>query len=279
LWQSYPVSNADSFLQMDKLTEIMNWKRNEIAPRIRPVRDEELIRLAEKFPFRGAFRDALSSAKELSVIAEIKRRSPSAGEIADIPDAPDQARKYVNAEVDCLSILTDQKYFGGHLDDLSEVTDFLRERNRPLPCLRKDFMVHPIQVSEAAEGGARAILIIVRALSDDEMKELRESADLAGLDCLYEVHEESELDRVLPHNPEIIGVNNRDLTRFVTDLSISEELIPQIPDHIVKVSESGISEPEDAWRARDAGADAILCGEALMKAEDPERFVADMKEE
>ena len=264
---------------MDKLTEIMNWKRKEIAPRIRPVRDEELIRLAEKFPFRGAFRDALSTPDELSVIAEIKRRSPSAGEIADIPDAPDQARKYVNAEVDCLSILTDQKYFGGHLDDLSEVTDFLRERNRPLPCLRKDFMVHPIQVSEAVEGGARAILIIVRALSDDEMKELRESADLAGLDCLYEVHEKSELDRALPHNPEIIGVNNRDLTRFVTDLSISEDLIPQIPDHIVKVSESGILEPEDAWRARDAGADAILCGEALMKAEDPERFVADMKEE
>jgi indole-3-glycerol phosphate synthase len=264
---------------MDKLTEIMNWKRKEIAPRIRPVRDEELIRLAEKFPFRGAFRGALSSADELSVIAEIKRRSPSAGEIADIPDAPDQARKYVNAEVDCLSILTDQKYFGGHLDDLSDVTDFLRERNRPLPCLRKDFMVHPIQVSEAAEGGARAILIIVRALSDDEMKALRESADLAGLDCLYEVHEESELDRVLPHNPEIIGVNNRDLTRFVTDLSISEELIPQIPDNIVKVSESGILEPEDAWRVRDAGADAILCGEALMKAEDPEGFVAEMKDE
>ena len=264
---------------MDKLTEIMNWKRKEIAPRIRPVRDEELIRLAEKFPFRGAFRDALSSSEELSVIAEIKRRSPSAGEIADIPDAPDQARKYVNAEVDCLSILTDQKYFGGHLDDLSEVTDFLRERNRPLPCLQKDFMVHPIQVSEAAERGARAILIIVRALSNDEMKELRESADLAGLDCLYEVHEESELDRALPHNPEIIGVNNRDLTRFVTDLSISEDLIPQIPDNIVKVSESGILEPEDAWRVRDAGADAILCGEALMKAEYPERFVADMKEE
>ena len=140
-------------------------------------------------------------------------------------------------------------------------------------------MVHPIQVSEAAERGARAILIIVRVLSNDEMKELREAADLAGLDCLYEVHEESELDRALPHNPEIIGVNNRDLTRFVTDLSISEDLIPQIPDNIVKVSESGILEPEDAWRVRDAGADAILCGEALMKAEDPERFVADMKEE
>jgi indole-3-glycerol phosphate synthase len=93
------------------------------------------------------------------------------------------------------------------------------------------------------------------------------------------VHEESELDRVLPHNPEIIGVNNRDLTRFVTDLSISEYLIPQIPDNIIKVSESGILDAEDAWRVRDAGADAILCGEALMKAEDPERFVADMKEE
>ena len=111
------------------------------------------------------------------------------------------------------------------------------------------------------------------------MKALRTAADLAGLDCLYEIHDEHDLERVLPHEPEIVGVNNRDLSRFVTDLAVSERLIPQIPEYIVKVSESGILEPADAWRARNAGADAVLCGEALMKAEDPEDFVAAMKEE
>ena len=263
---------------MDKLAEIMEWKREEIADRIRPVRDEDRERLADKFPNRGAFRDALAGGDELSVIAEIKRRSPSAGDIAEIPDSPDQARKYLNAEVDALSVLTDEKYFGGSLRDLWEVTDYMRERGRPIPCLRKDFMLHPIQVTEAAEAGARAILIIVRALSDDEMKNLRKASELAGLDSLYEIHDETDLDRVLPHEPEIIGVNNRDLTRFVTDLAISERLMPQIPDEIVKVSESGILEPEDAWRVRSAGADAVLCGEALMKAEDPEEFIDAMKE-
>ncbi len=264
---------------MDKLAEIMAWKRGEIAARVRPVREEELVRLAEKYPFRGAFRSALGDSKGLSVIAEIKRRSPSAGAIAEAPDAAEQARKYLNAEADALSILTDEKYFGGSMEDLWDVTDFLRSHNRSQPCLRKDFMVHPAQVAEAAEAGARAILIIVRALSDDEMKVLREAADLAGLDCLYEIHDDAELERVLPHSPEILGVNNRDLTRFTTDLAVTEHLLPQIPEGVVKVSESGILTPEDAWRARAAGADAVLCGEALMKAEDAEAFIAEMKDE
>lgn len=264
---------------MDKLAEIMAWKRGEIAARVRPVREEELVRLAEKYPFRGAFRSALVDSKGLSVIAEIKRRSPSAGAIAEAPDAAEQARKYLNAEADALSILTDEKYFGGSMEDLWDVTDFLRSHNRSQPCLRKDFMVHPAQVAEAAEAGGRAILIIVRALSDDEMKVLREAADLAGLDCLYEIHDDAELERVLPHSPEILGVNNRDLTRFTTDLAVTEHLLPQIPEGVVKVSESGILTPEDAWRARAAGADAVLCGEALMKAEDAEAFIAEMKDE
>ena len=264
---------------MDKLTEIMEWKRKEIATRIRPVRNEELERLSEKFSTRGKFRDSLANKNELSVIAEIKRRSPSAGEIAEVPQASEQARKYLNAEVDALSILTDEKYFGGSLSDLWETQDFLATHGRRVPCLRKDFMIHPVQVAEAAEAGAQAILIIVRALDEEEMKTLREAAELAGLDCLYEIHDEHDLERVLPHKPEIVGVNNRDLSRFVTDLAVSERLIPQIPEHIVKVSESGILEPEDAWRARYAGADAVLCGEALMKAEDPGDFVEAMKEE
>ena len=262
---------------MDKLIEIMDWKRKEISTRIRPVKMQDLANLGQRLKTDLSFRDALAKQDELSIIAEIKRKSPSAGDIAEGISATEQARTYINADADALSILTDKKYFGGELEDLWEVNDFIRNHQRKIPTLRKDFMVHPIQVLEALEAGAQAILLIVRALNDDELKILREAADESGLDCLYEIHEEEELEKALHHDPKILGVNNRDLTRFVTDLKISEELIPQIPDSIVKVSESGIFEPEDAWFAKETGADAVLCGEALMRSEDVEGLVHDMK--
>lgn len=259
---------------MDKLSEIMAAKRKALEGNVRPVREQELARLGRMQKQGGSFLAALARKDRLSVIAEIKRKSPSAGEIApDSLDAVEQARTYVNAEADCLSILTDTDYFGGRLQDLWDVVEFLECHQRRTPCLRKDFMVHPVQVVEAAEAGARCILIIVRALEDDEIKALRDATDAAGLDILYEIHEEPELERALKFKPKIIGVNNRDLKRFKTDLAVSELLIPQIPDGIVKVSESGIFDIEDAGRARDCGADAILVGEALMKAEDPEDLV------
>jgi indole-3-glycerol phosphate synthase len=263
---------------MDKLTEIMAWKRKELASRIRPVRPGELSSLGSKMKGENSFYDALANPSELSVIAEIKRRSPSAGSIAEDISAVEQARSYLNADADALSILTDKKYFGGELEDLWEVNEFIRSHQRSIPTLRKDFMIHPIQVMEALEAGSRAILLIVRALGDDELKTLREAADLAGMDCLYEIHEEEELEKALAHDPKIIGVNNRDLTRFVTDLETTERLFPLFPDGIVKISESGIMEPEDAWRVRAAGADAVLCGEALMRSSEPESFVHEMKE-
>ncbi len=222
----------------------------------------------------GSFLDALARKDRLSVIAEIKRKSPSAGEIvAASVNADDQARNYINAGADCLSVLTDTDYFGGTLQDLWDVVEFLEVHERTTPCLRKDFMVHPIQVVEAAEGGASCILIIVRALDDDEIKALRDAAGLAGLDALYEIHEERELEKALKFDPQIIGVNNRDLKRFKTDLAVSERLIPQIPDNIIKVSESGIFDVEDAERASACGADAILVGEALMRSEDTEALM------
>ena len=259
---------------MDKLAEIMAAKRHALRDRIRPVREQELSRLARMKHQGDSFSKALARKDRLSVIAEIKRRSPSAGNITD-PDlsAVDQALKYINAEVDCLSILTDKDYFGGSLQDLWDVVELLEVHNRKTPCLRKDFMLHPIQVIEAAEGGARCILIIVRALEDDEIKALHDATYTAGLEAIYEIHEERELERALKFDPQIIGVNNRDLTRFQTDLSISEQLIPQIPDGVVKVSESGIFDSEDARRAKDCGADAILVGEALMRSEDVEGLV------
>lgn len=264
---------------MDKLAEIMAAKRHALSDRIRPVRDGELSRLAETNHQGSRFSSALARKDRLSVIAEIKRKSPSAGDIANADlNAVDQAREYINAEVDCLSILTDSDYFGGSLQDLWDVVEFLEVHNRKTPCLRKDFMLHPIQVVEAAEGGARCILIIVRALKDDEIKALHEAAGMAGLDAIYEVHEMRELERALKFNPQIIGVNNRDLKRFTTDLAVSEQLIPQIPEGILKISESGIFDSEDAQRAKDCGADAILVGEALMRSEDVEGLVSSFHE-
>ena len=146
---------------MDKLAEIMAAKRKALESTIRPVRDSELENFAKKAKGGTSFLEALARPDRLSVIAEIKRKSPSAGEIAAANlDAVDQARNYVNAEADCLSILTDTDYFGGSMKDLWDVLEFLEVHQRETPCLRKDFMVHPVQVVEAAEAGAKCILII-----------------------------------------------------------------------------------------------------------------------
>ena len=262
---------------MDKLAEIMEWKRREVSLRSRPVSERELMKTGDRMRPRGTFREVLADPMELAVIAEIKRKSPSAGTIAGNVSAMEQSRAYFNAGVDALSILTDEKFFGGNLEDLWEVNDFLCQHQLSLPTLRKDFIVDPIQVLEAVEAGASAILLIVRALDDEELKILRNSADHAGLDCLYEIHTEEEIEKALRHHPEILGVNNRDLRRFTTELAITENLFPKIPDEILKVSESGILRPKDAWRVREAGADAVLCGEALMRSNDPELFVNEMK--
>ena len=265
---------------MDKLAEIMAHKRREIEPRLRPVRERELARFAEAKPPGPGFAQALDQPGRLGVIAEIKRRSPSAGAIKELADAVEQARIYTNAGADCISVLTDEKYFGGTLRDLWEVVEFEVTSGRHVPCLRKDFMLHPLQIIEAAEAGARAILLIVRALDDDTLKQLHESAQIAGLDALFEIHEERELDRALNQGAKLIGVNNRDLTtvQFQTNLAISEKLLPLIPQSALAISESGIHTPADAARVRAAGARALLVGEALMKAEDPEKLLQELRE-
>lgn len=262
---------------MDKLTEIMNWKRQEIADRIREVAPDEFEAFASEADRRGSFIDALIIPDRLSVIAEIKRRSPSAGQIKDLGPSIEQADAYLAAGADCLSILTDAKYFGGELADLASVAEKFRLQGRSVPCLRKDFMVHPIQVLEAAMTGASAILIIVRALEDDTMKVLRDAADRAGLDSLYEIHDERDLERAVGQSAKIIGVNNRDLATFTTDLSYSERLIPQFPENVVAVSESGIWTREDAARVRACGAKAILVGEALMKTSDTAQLMREFQ--
>lgn len=256
---------------MDKLTEIMAHKRLEIAPLVRPVALAELEQLNARLPAPPSFAAALRPAGgTLAVISEIKRRSPSAGAIAENASAPDQALRYQAAGAAALSVLTDEKYFGGTLDDLRAVVAAFKRpaAARPLPILRKDFMVHPLQVLQAREVGASAILIIVRALADDEIRALHDAALAAGLDALYEIHNEPDLVRALAHGAKIIGVNNRDLAVFKTDLAISERLIPQFPKNVTAVSESGIHTAADAARARACGAHALLVGESLMRAPD-----------
>lgn len=262
----------------DKLTEIMAWKRLEIAPRLRTVSESELASLNASLPRPPSFAAALRRADgKLGVIAEIKRRSPSAGAIREGISATEQALRYQAAGASALSVLTDEKFFGGTLDDLRAVTAQFREKPPALPCIRKDFMVHPLQIAEAREAGASAILIIVRALTDDEIKLLFTSAQAAGLDSLFEIHNEAELDRSLGHGAKIIGVNNRDLAIFKTDLSLSERLIPKFPRAITAVSESGIFTGADAARVQAAGAHAVLCGEALMKAPSPADLIAEFR--
>ena len=253
---------------VDKLTEIMDAKRREIAPFARPVTDAELAAFAGRHVSPG-FRQSLAVPGRLTVIAEVKRASPSVGQIREGVDAVAQARAYAAAGADCLSVLTETKYFKGELKDLIQVVQDQTGWKHPLPCIRKDFMVHPYQVLEAAQAGARCILIIVRGLTDDEIRPIHRAAKLAGLDTLFEVHDEAELERALRHDPDMVGVNNRNLSTFQIDLSFAERVIPHMPKSVLKVAESGIKTAEDAARMRAAGADALLVGESLMREPDP----------
>jgi indole-3-glycerol phosphate synthase len=262
----------------DKLTEIMAWKRRELAPLLRRVPAAELAAADARHPRPPAVAAARRRADgRLAVISEIKRRSPSAGDIRAGVSAPAQATRYQQAGADAISVLTDEKYFGGTLEDLRTVTATFTTQPPAIPCLRKDFFVHPLQVLEARAAGASAILIIVRALTDEEIQTLRDAAATAGLDALYEIHTEAELDRAVGHGAKIIGVNNRDLAIFRTDLGLSERLIPRFPAGITAVSESGIFTAADAHRVRHAGAHAVLVGEALMRAADPAALLRDFR--
>lgn len=244
----------------------MDAKRKEIAPYARHVTDRELAAWAGKNQTKG-FRDTLNTPGRLTVIAEVKRASPSVGVIKANVNAVEQARLYADAGADCLSVLTETHYFHGHLQDLIDVVNDQAQRSHPLPAIRKDFMVHPFQVLEAAQAGARCILIIVRGLTDAEIRPIHAAAQCAGLDTLFEVHDEFELERALQHNPNMVGVNNRNLSTFQIDLGFAEKVIPQMPSNILKVAESGIKTAEDAARMRHAGAHALLVGESLMRAD------------
>lgn len=217
------------------------------------------------------FKKALTLPKgSLTVIAEVKRRSPSKGKIGVIKDPGVLSRVYHEGGAACISVLTDLEGFGGTLADLEKVVEtqakFKGNFPGPCPVLRKDFVIDELQIAQAAASGASAVLLIVAALGKDRTKELLQATHDFGLDALVEVHDEEELQVALDVGAEIVGVNNRNLRSFEVSLDTSFRLAPLMPDSIVKVAESGIEDNLAAWKLRDAGFSAVLVGESLVRA-------------
>lgn len=199
----------------------------------------------------------------LSVIAEIKRRSPSKGPLAPDLDVAKTARAYALGGAAAISCLTDREFFGAHLDDLQSA------RTASLPVLRKDFLIDEVQVDESIGMGASAVLLIVRILDNARLKTLLGYAESRGLQALVEVHDEAEIDRALEVGASIIGVNNRDLKTLIVDPGRALRLRPRIPKGVLIVAESGVKTRDDMKRIEAAGFDAVLIGETLATSPDP----------
>jgi len=245
------------------LTEILAAHRARARAQRRDL--DTLAAAAESAPPTRPFGAALaaSAGGPLAVIAEIKRRSPSRGDIAPDVDVAAVAADYEAGGARCVSVLTDDEFFGGSADDLARARAACG-----LPVLRKDFTVCEADVYDARIMGADAILLIVAALSDDELGALSTLAQEVALDALVEVHDESELERALEAGAELVGVNQRDLATFEVDPKRAIRLAASIPAEVVAVAESGIRDAEDARALAESGYQAVLVGESLMRAAD-----------
>ena len=250
---------------MNKLDEICSVKREEVARRKSITSLAELDRRAQDVSAPRGFARALAAAQTdgFGLIAEIKKASPSKGLIRQDFSPADHARAYAAGGAACLSVLTDEPYFQGADTYLVEA-----RRACELPVLRKDFMVDPWQVSEARSLGADAILVIVAALDDTLMAELEAAAIERDMDVLVEVHDEAELDRAARLTSRLIGINNRNLKTFQTDLATTERLAPLAPENAHLVGESGIATHADCVRLAECGVRSFLVGESLMRQDD-----------
>ena len=246
---------------MSVLDSIIEGVREDLA-----ARRISLAQINEKLSDAPAVIDAhiALSAHEMNLIAEVKRSSPSKGVLSEISDPVGLASKYQEAGASIISVLTERRRFGGSLDDLIAV-----RKGVTIPILRKDFMVDEYQFLEARAAGADVVLLIVAALSKNQLKDYFDLATELGMASLIEVHTRQELEDALEIDPRIIGVNARNLKTLEIDLAAFAELIPEIPSSIIRIAESGISTRADVELAQSAGATAILVGETLVRAGDP----------
>jgi len=246
---------------MSILSSIIEGVREDLA-----ARRLAMGQLQEALEIAPAVRDCLPFliSSEISVIAEVKRSSPSKGELAPISDPAGLAARYEEAGAHVVSVLTEQRRFGGSLADLDAVRKAI-----DLPILRKDFMVDEYQFYEARAHGADVVLLIVAALSQNQLEDYYHLSTELGMRSLIEVHTNDELERALEISPEIIGVNSRNLKTLDVDTRAFAELIPQIPSTIARIAESGISTRAEVVFAQECGATAILVGEALVRSGSP----------
>ncbi len=248
---------------MSVLEGIIAYKRDEVAARKKLLSQGDIDAAIRKQTRPRGFRRVLEQTDGPALIAEIKKASPSKGLIRADFDPPMLARAYAEGGATCLSVLTDAPSFQGHEDFL-----IAARKACGLPVLRKDFMIDEWQIAESRSIGADAILIIMSAVDDALASDLNDTADAFGMDALVEVHDESELQRSLRLGFKLIGVNNRSLATFETDLSITERLAALAPSDVLIVSESGIFTHADIERLQSAGARAFLVGESLMRQDD-----------
>ncbi len=247
---------------MGILDDIVRRKRGEVG-RLAPW-EAALRRQAEAAgPARGFGAALRAGGEEVAVVAEIKRRSPSAGWIRRELNPAGQASVYVHGGAAAISVLTDEEGFGGTREDLEAVRSAVE-----VPVLRKDFMLETVQIYEARAMGADAVLLIARILDDARLKDLLALTGELGMAALVETHDEGELERALAAEAEVVGINNRDLSTFEVDLGVSERLAPSVSEEVVLVAESGIVVPEDVARLGAAGVDAVLVGESVVRADD-----------
>jgi indole-3-glycerol phosphate synthase len=258
------------------LSEILVRKREMLAQIQRDSSTsrfrEHALEIRRTAPPHRLLQALTSKSHRLKIIAEFKRSSPSAGIIRGDLSPGDIAHRYQRGGACAISVLTDETYFGGSIVDLRAV----RSRT-DLPILRKDFIIDPIQIYEAAIAGADAVLLIVAALGDGSLRELRQLAeDKLGLDALVEVHTSGELRRALDAGAHIVGVNNRDLQTFQVSLETSHHLIAEVPHDKIVISESGLHDSESLNRLHALGFHGFLIGETLMRAADPETALRDL---
>ncbi|OAI48247.1 hypothetical protein AYO45_05235 [Gammaproteobacteria bacterium SCGC AG-212-F23] len=261
---------------INRLDEIIAKKQQEITA-IKTITAENPNHIYYKIlsgeashPHPKTVVTALRKQNQLSVIAEIKRRSPSKGLLGNIPDPSKLATDYVMGGASAISVLTEKYFFSGNLADLEQVVTTLQQQD--IPILRKDFILDEIQIAESIAAGANIILCIVAA-AKEKTKEIIQKSKTLGLSVLTEVIDEDEIDIALESGAEIIAINNRNLRTFEIDNHRSFHLIKYIPKNIIKVAASGISSPEQAKAYYQAGFDAVLIGEALVKTTDPKTFI------